>query len=1281
MRKVVGVMWHGRYNLLLKTREQLKERIDLCMYSSKLLDCEEQDIDNLYRDLKSADMAIFQISSSNSCWTEIEEFVKQIDIPIIYLGAEGASRIKSKEQLEICSKCNKYMSYSGDENLENMIKYAVNSQLGEKFTYGEPIFLPWEGIFHPDTKEVFQSTEEYFKFKPKSNKGIIALLTSRGYWINEDIEPEIQIIRNIESKGYSVIPIYSYTIKDDELGAKGSAYAVEKFLFDKEGNPIVDGMIKLTSFFLETISSRITNTDKKPHSISLLQRLNCPVIKPVVSSNMTIDEWRLDKDGTTKDIAWSIALPELEGVIEPIFIGGMEREGDFESRVTVQSRIDKLVDRMIMWVKLKNKSNKDKKIVFVLNNNPCASVEATVAGGANLDSLESVASILNVLKEKGYDLENIPSNGKELIDNIMEHKAISEFRWTTIKEIVEKGGVLDFVSKEEYLKWFDEVPEDARDKMIKTWGKPIGEEINDVPVPMVYDNKIMVTGVSFKNAIVCVQPKRGCAGPKCDGVVCKILHDPDCPPTHQYLATYKYFEHKYNADLLIHVGTHGNLEFLPGKGTGLSDSCFPDICAGNLPCLYLYNSDNPPEGTIAKRRGLATIIDHMQTVLTQGGVYDELEELDNLLAKYDKVKLSDETQAHLLEHMIKEEIEKANLDTQINLENYHERFEEIVEQAHSILTLIKNTQIQDGQHIFGEIPEGDKRIEFLNSIVRYEGIEKGSLRSLVCKLIGVSFKELISNKEEICHRYKKNNGSILFDLDQINKNIMRRFLEGKNVDETLDILEYEMVDKTQLDIINDEKDRILDINERLSQSKEMDSLISALNSDYIQAGPAGVVTRGRDDVLPTGRNFFTLDPTTIPTKVAYEVGKRLGDSVIEKYLKEQNSYPEDIAMYWMCNDIMWADGEGMAQLLYLIGAKPKWLSNGKVVGFEIIPLEELKRPRIDITIKISGILRDNFYNCIELVDEAVQEIAKLDEPLELNYIRKHTIENMEKDKELSFEQAASRIFGARPGTYVAGINLAVYASSWKDEKDFLDIFTYYNGYSYGKNKYGKESYRELQNSLKNVDITYNKVISDEHDLLGCCCYFGNHGGMTAAARELSKKEVQTYYGDTREVSNVEIRTLADELRRVVRSRLLNPKWIDGQKDHGYKGAADISKRVGRVYGWEATTQEVDDWIFDDITKTFILNEENREFFMENNPWALEEISRRLIEAYKRELWTPEEGLIEEIQDNYLELEGFMEENMGDDAGEFQGGAIDIVDLNELENYTNNIKRMKDKLYK
>jgi cobaltochelatase CobN len=767
--------------------------------------------------------------------------------------------------------------------------------------------------------------------------------------------------------------------------------------------------------------------------------------------------------------------------------------------------------------------------------------------------------------------------------------------------------------------------------------------------------------------VVCVQPKRGCAGSRCDGQVCKILHDPAVPPPHQYVATYKWLSRDFGADVIIHVGTHGNLEFLPGKGTGLSSGCFPDIGIDEMPHLYIYNADNPPEGTIAKRRTYATLVDHMQTVMVQGELYGDLDEIERLLFEYEKIKKLEPAKAHTLSHMIEDRLEAGNLMSMLKVAE-GAPFDEVARSAHEALSLLKNSYIPKGMHVFGKLPEGDRFSEFIYAVVRYENTPD-SLRGVVCNLMKensdiaamdeVVMKDLVDRKaREICASYLAENEPLI--------SIFRRHFKEARKHEA---------------IIQGIQEKIDDVNRRVLLSDEAEALLNGMNGGYIPPGPSGIITRGRPDILPTGRNFYSLDPHKVPSRAGWEVGVKLAKITIDKFLREEGKCPENIAFYWQCTDIMWSDGEGMAQMMFLLGVKPVWQTNGRIGGFEIIPLEELGRPRIDITVRVSGITRDNFAASIELIDEAVMAVARLDEPAEQNFVRKHVLAQIEEtggnpEDEQALRRAAYRLFSSMPGVYQAGTQLAVYASAWKDEKDLSDIFLYWNGYAYGKGVFGEPAHKHFSMNLKTVDLTFSKTVTDEYDLLGCCCHFGTHGGLINAAKVLSGKEIKTYYGDTREQGEVRVRDLADEIRRVVRTKLLNPKWIDGMKEHGYKGAGEISKRIGRVYGWEATSREVDDWIFDDISRTFLMDEENRRFFEENNPYALEEAARRLIEASERGLWNPAPDVKDALKEIYVEIEGWIEERSGELEGNFQGGSIDIITSREVETWK---KKMEETL--
>ncbi len=645
-----------------------------------------------------------------------------------------------------------------------------------------------------------------------------------------------------------------------------------------------------------------------------------------------------------------MALPEFEGVIEPIIIGASRKTEDDESGATlelrspIEERSTRLARRVKKWVELRRKPVSEREVAFVLHNNPCASVEATVGGGANLDTLESVARVLNRMKEHGYSVAP-PENGKELIETIMDRKAISEFRWTTVDEIVSKGGVLGRMSVDDYRSWFDTFPERTRVPMSEAWGNPPGEEMNGMPPAMVFENDILVTGVPYGNAVVCVQPKRGCAGPRCDGRVCKILHDPDVPPPHQYLATYRYLEDTFGVDVVVHVGTHGNLEFLPGKGVGLSEACLPDLSIHELPHLYIYNSDNPPEGTIAKRRSCAALVDHMQTVMTQGGLYEEMEELERYLAEYEQARLTEKGRAHSLEHLILDLLEKTNLKQEIRLTD-DRPFEEVVKATHEALSRIRNTQIQDGMHIFGELPEGESRAAFINSVMRYDAGRDVSLRKLICKSMGLELRQLLEDQGVVHPDFRMSHGQLLEEIDTLSKLVIGEVLGSANSGLRGRFVEI-LGERLRADILDDEleliRNQVLDLDFRIGASKEIEALLYGFDGGYIPAGPSGLVTRGRDDVLPTGRNFFSLDPQRVPTKAAFQVGERLAQSVIEKHQREEGKYPENVAIFWMCTDIMWSDGEGMAQIFSLLGVRPTWLSNGRVNEFEVIPLEVLGR--------------------------------------------------------------------------------------------------------------------------------------------------------------------------------------------------------------------------------------------------------------------------------------------------------------------------------------------------
>ncbi|HOP63376.1 MAG TPA: cobaltochelatase subunit CobN [Spirochaetota bacterium] len=1263
--KITAVMWSSYIPLLKEAAES--SGVELEFFSNKQFNTHPETISAAGPAMRSSDLVLLY-RTNDPFWDEIDDILDEIRgrIPVVVVGSDPSYWGRSTVNPEIVATTYRYILYNGRENFINMLNYLQNVLFGIGVKFSEPEEISWEGIFHPVMGVTFDKIDDYLKeykrrlsFTPFIYAGV---LFSRTNWLAGKLEVETELVESLERRGLGVIPVFYYSMKDKNLGNMSGAEVIETFMV-KDGSPIVDGIIKLNSFFLESGRGGI-EASQSERGASLMAKLGIPLFQPVISYYKSTDEWLHDPQGLGSQISWSIAMPEFEGVIEPLIIGATRSAGDpdEEAYEAIHDRIEKLTGRVEKWLRMRRKPNSEKRIAFFLNNNPCASVEATVGGGAHLDTLETVARVMHAMKDAGYNVTP-PADGKELIDTIMERKAISEFRWTTSDEIVKKGGTIAMVEKNEYMEWFNELPEPTRNRLVEAWGNPPGEEKDGIPAAMLYKDKILVTGVDYGNAVVCVQPKRGCAGTRCDGQVCKILHDPDVPPPHQYIATYKWISRVYGADIIVHVGTHGNLEFLPGKGTGLSSGCMPDICIDNVPHLYIYNADNPPEGIIAKRRSNAVLVDHMQTIMAHGELYGDLEQLDRLLEEYNRYRDTEPGKAHTISHMIEKIVQTLNLlDGE---EIPHGKIDEKIEDIHNRLSLLKNTSIPKGMHIFGRIPDGEKLADFIYAIVRFSD-DPESLRGVILRNLkrtgDYSEDELFEKCDcimmQACREYILNGISIL--------EILGKHFAVQSEDKYHVMDAEKSIDKIKCDT---------------ESSDEIGSLLNGFNGNYIEPGPSGLITRGRPDILPTGRNFYALDPHRIPTPAAWEIGRLLADKTVDRYLADEGRYPENIAFYWQCNDIMWADGEGMAQMLYLLGAKPLWGRNGRVTGFDVIPLEELERPRIDLTVRVSGITRDNFPSAINLLDEAVQRVAALDEPVEANYIRKHFLDSAaSSDPSLSddekFRNGTYRIFASMPGTYQAGTQLAVYASAWKTEEDLSDVFVYWNGYAYGKGSFGVEAHDTLKQNLKSVDATFNKTMTDEYDLTGCCCYFGAHGGLINAAKVMSGNDIQNYYGDTREPGRVSVRTLSEELRRVARGKILNPLWIEGMKEHGYKGAGEISKRVGRVYGWQATTREVDDTVFDDITRTFIMNDENRKFFEDNNPWALEEMGRRLLEAEARGLWNADPEVFDNLKNQYLNIEGWIEENMGDVEGEFQGGNVDIMTPDDVAGWGKRMEKVR-----
>ncbi|MBN1193811.1 MAG: cobaltochelatase subunit CobN [Methanomicrobiaceae archaeon] len=1222
--KVTAIVWGSELPML--TAAARKSGVSLTAWATFRLKDPEM-LQSAIESLPESDVIILH-PTADAYWDTLIPRLRG-RAPVISFGHDQSFWELSTVALQVTATVNAYFTCGGPENMDNLFSYLRSQVLGETTGFTPPQAGRWEGVYHPDAPGIFESTAEYLRWRGTPHADTVGILFYRIYWANGDLGAIDALIREFERHA-NVIPVFTTGTGDEQAGALPATEVIRTYL---SGH--IDALVCLPS-------SALAPDAGAPEE--LFQEMNVPVFHPLVLYYRTEEEWLGSSDGiASSELGWSVVLPEMYGMTGMIPVACAMQEGpegpENAWHQPITERVAALSRRVMAWIRLRKKPNSEKKVAIILNSSPCASVEANVGAAAHLDAMESVVRILSRLRDHGYSVE-VPESGDALAREILEKRAVNEFRWTTVEDIIRRGGALGFVDGPTCRRWFEELDPGLQESIAAAWGAPPGEERNGVPPAMVYGGSIVVTGLSFGNAVICTQPKRGCAGSRCDGQVCRILHDPFLPPPHHYLAAYRYLERVFCADVIIHVGTHGTLEFLPGKSAALSGACVPDAVTGPIPYLYIYNSDNPSEGTIAKRRASAVIVDHMQTVMAPTGTYGALKELEDRISEYDKFRDADRAKAHALEHQIIDLVKRAGLERDVGY-GPATAFDDLLEGIHRVISGIYTTHIPDGMHIFGTVPEGERRARFIATTLNHDG----SVHALLTGLMGLDIA--VSDSETALVRL----------LNRFAEGLVGLILAGTGPAEAASQVLGDRFVSGKTKSLEAFTERVRDLAGRMAASDEIGSLENGMAGGYIPPGPSGLISRGKTDILPTGRNFYSLDPRAVPTAAAWTVGRRLADLTIEKYRDDQGTYPENVAILWMASDIMWADGEQFAQILALIGVEPVWV-HGRLKSFRVIPPEALGRPRIDVTVRISGILRDCFYQCVELLDDALKTVASLDEPEAVNFLKKHAGPAAE----------TPRIFGAPKGTYGMGVNLAVYASAWEATEDLADVFIYWNGFAYGRGRFGDEERAGFVARLETVDLTFNKTATDEYDLLGCCCYFGSHGGLTAAARSVSGKKVEAYYGDTRNVSNAEVRTLAEEIRRVVRTKLLNPQWIDGLKAHGYAGASEIARRTGRVYGWDATTGEVDDWIFDEIARTFFLDEQNREFFREHNVWAMEEMGRRLLEAHARGLWQADEEAINGLREVYLAIEGDLEEEMGEVTGRLQGGAIDVVTSEEIRGW-------------
>ena len=1149
-----------------------------------------------------------------------------------------------------------YLKEVSAQNFQNGIKFLA-SCAGKAVNYEKPEPVRTHGIYHPDAPSFFADVSGYLQFQKERAPGLldgpmVGALCYYGQIMEKNCAEIDHLIRSLEKHGLMPLCVYSEGFADSTLPQE-MRYTWASYF--REAGP------KL-SVLLNLLAGRLLS---KPEDVPILESLNVPVVQLIRLHQQTPEEWEQDTSGLAPGslgIVSSLAQPEMSGAIEPSLLSGSVRETDartglgFRRSLPVQERIEHLCRRLKRWVKLRTLPNGEKRVTIVLNNNPCKGVEATLGLAVGLDTFQSLADLIRSMKEAGYQVGDAPEHGEAILKLLLERKAISEFRWTTVDEMVKKGGVLHRTTWEEYEALMAELPSRVRDRITADWGPFPGEG-------MVYrengEATLLVTGLRFGNIQVMVQPKRGCYGAKCNGEVCRILHDAELSPPPHWLATYRHIRH--TSDAVVHFGTHGALEFLPGKRAALSDCCFPEVTLDDLPNIYLYVMDVPGDGLVAKRRGRGVMVTHLTPVQRPAEFHGETSKLENLLDQYLKARENGETRRL---RVLQEEM--GPLMKQLHFsapDDDGQDFHEAVELLSRQIARGKRTLASRGMHRLGTAPGAEGVATMLATILMKPSEDQPSL-------------------EEIALWAKNPSGSHFEDA----RDVIRSLLESDMP------LEMESPDPHRVHSL---KEWCLDVGGRMAMStREIPQLLKALDGGYMEPGLSGSLALGKTQALPTGRNFYTSDVLSMPTKAAWEVGKELADNLLRKFVRDEGRFPESVGISLWSIDAFKSDGEVFCQILHLMGMHPTWSPNGRVSKVEPMHLDELTlemeeggkraRPRVDVVIQTSSILRDMVPHFADLLDEAAVTAGELHEPANRNFIRKHTRERLaDLEKELGarlsekelWRLATFRVFSSAPGTCGTGVGLALDASAWETEEDLAEAHVNSGGYAYGSDRFGRfgrvsgmEAHKIYAQNLKTLDVAYMRQYSPEYDLMDCGSYSDCLGGMSVAAKNVSGKHARLYWADTNAVGDLSVRDLKDDISASVRAKLLNKNWIEHQKEHGYKGAGGVSNRVNNLYKWSAVTRQVDKWVFDSVVETYIRDRENLDWLRSSNPYALEEVTRRLLEAHSRGLWEPDPDTLEEVREAALLIEGDMEEVMGETREEFQGSRVDVMTARDVEKW-------------
>ena len=1134
---------------------------------------------------------------------------------------------RSDEGYALCGDC---LRLGGDENFSTLMKWCLREFDHLDIDVPEPHHNPPQGIYRPGLEDI--DISRYIDSLDLS-KPTVGIFFYQSQWVSGNTHHVDALIEEVESRGANAVPLFMYASEGKVPGAKGTAAIMREDL-TRDGGPVLDSIIELMSFSQILVAN--PGEGEQVSEDNFFLDYGVPVIQSMTSFR-SAERWKGDINGlTASEIAYDIAHPEFDGQIISVACGSTEKDPDGSyTAEPLEDRPGRVADLAVNWAKLRKKANCERNVAILLYMYPPKTANA--GGASGLDTFQSVVDLLHRMRDDGYDVgDSIPETSRELVDMLLSG-ITNDMDWTSDEAV--RSRALDLVPPDRYNGWLLGLPQAARERIVEGWGEPPGD-FHTV------GKDIVVPGIRFGRVLVSFQPDRG---RDCQS----DYHDPRIVMPHQYLAFYRWLRYSFGADAVVHVGTHGTLEWLPGKSVAMSSECCPDYVLDSVPDIYPYIIGNPGEGTQAKRRAAAVIVDHMIPAMARAGGYDDLEELEGILQRFmaAETQLQNDKREPILREM-REKVEEMEIgnDLRIPAGCSDEELASRADDIYDYIIDLKENLIKDGLHVLGKVPEGDRMREMVYSLTRLDNGDIPSLRGAIARSKGYEFNDLLNDPSATDPLSGMPNGMVLDSIEEDTDALIAAIHEADYDTERSLAIAGSMFPSDDGAISSAVEFVCGSLHPAICRmGDEIGSIMAALQGQYIEPGPSGCPTRGRAQLLPTGRNFYSLDPDAIPWRSSWEVGRRMADQMLERHLQEHGSYPKSVGIVVWATDTMKTGGDDVAYILWLMGVRPVWTgAAGRVRDIEAIPIPELGRPRIDVTVRISGLFRDTFPNLVDLIDRAVKTISELDESDEDNCLRasiradvvRSISEGIPEDR--AREDASIRVFGDAPGTYGSGTNILIRTSDWKDVSDIGAIYRSYGEYAYGGGRKGMRCPEAFRRRLESMDVTVKNSVSREYDMLDNDDVYNDLGGLNAAVRSVSGRMPMSVIGCSADTSNVRTRTIDEEGRYVFRSKVLNPKWIEGLKPHGFKGAEEISNMAEYVFAWDATSGIVDPWMYQGIAERFLFDKENSEWLRDANPYAMHETVSWLLEAVGRGMWEPDDETRERLEKLYMELEGELE---------------------------------------